>query len=85
MELLTNQYPTLSSNSFTGTPTKAITKPIFVLPILDLAHASGRAFEMVSIVFCAGRIIVLAQTHTNHHPLRLEGKIKIKSSSYNNF
>jgi hypothetical protein len=58
-------------------------KPACVLPMLDLAYASGRAFKMVSVVFCAGRLILLAQTHTNHHTLQLDGKIK--SSSYNIF
>ncbi len=79
--LVPHQYPTPSSSSFTGTSTKAIMKPACVLPTLDLAYASGRAFKMVSIVFCAGRLILLAQTHTNHHTSRLDGKIK--SSSYN--
>ena len=45
--------------------------------------ASGRAFKMATIVFCARRLILLAQTHTNHHTSRLDGKIK--SSSYNIF
>jgi hypothetical protein len=37
-----------------------------MMPMLDLAHASDRAFKMVSIMFCVGRLILLAQTHTNH-------------------
>ncbi len=78
-----HQYPTSLSSSFTATPTKAITRPTCVLPTLDLAHASSRAFKMVSVVFCAGRLILLAQTHTNHHTSRRDGKIK--SSSYNIF
>ncbi len=82
--LVLRQYPTSLSNSFTWTPTKAITKPICVLPTLDSAHASGWAFKTVSIVFCAGRLIILlAQTHTNHYPSQLEGKLK--SSSYTIF
>jgi hypothetical protein len=54
-----------------------------VLPTFDSVYTSGRAFKMVSVVFCAGRLILLAQTPTNHHTLRLDGKIK--SSSYNIF
>jgi len=37
-----------------------------MLPMLGLAHASYRAFKMVCIVFCVGRLILLAQTHTKH-------------------
>jgi hypothetical protein len=46
---------------------------------VDLAHASGRAFKMVSVVFCVSTLILLPQTHTNHHTSRLEGKIKSSS------
>ncbi len=58
-------------------------RPACVLPTFDLAYASGRAFKMVSVVFCAGRLILLAQTPTNHHTPQLDGKII--SSSYNIF
>jgi hypothetical protein len=34
--------------------------------MLDLAHTINRAFKMVCIEFCVGRLILLAQTHTNH-------------------
>jgi len=43
-----------------------IRKPTCMLPMLDSKHASDRAFKMVCIVFFVGRLILLAQTHTNH-------------------
>jgi hypothetical protein len=70
------QYSTASNNSPTGTLSKAIRKPICMLPMLDLVYASNRAFKMVSIMFCVGRLILLAQMHTNHTVSWLEGKIK---------
>ena len=67
--LVLHQYPTSLNNSFTETPPKAILKLTCVLPMLHSAHTSNRAFKMVTIVFCAGRFILLAQMHTNHYAL----------------
>ena len=47
-----------------------------MLPMLDLVHASDRGFKMVYIVFCVGRLILLAQMHTTYTASWLEGKIK---------
>ena len=44
--------------------------------MLDSAHASNRIFKMVSIMFCVGRLILLAQIHTNHTVWWLEGKLR---------
>ena len=48
-----------------------------MLHMLDLAQASDRAFKMVSIMFCVGRLILLAQIHTNHTVWWLEGKLRV--------
>jgi hypothetical protein len=45
------------------------------------AHASNRAFKRVRVMCCVGRLILLAQTHTNHTPSWLEGKTK--NNKYN--
>ena len=71
------------NNSLTGTPAKAIRKPTCMLPMLNSAHASDRAFKMVCIVFCVGRLILLAPMHTNHMASWLEGKIR--TNNYNIF
>ena len=63
-----HQYLTVLKNSLTETPAKVIRKPTCMLPMLGLAHASNRAFALVSIMFCVGRLIQLSQTYTTSSP-----------------
>jgi len=50
-QFIRRQYPTTSNNSTTGTLAEAIGMPTGMLPMLDAADPTDRAFKLATICF----------------------------------